>query len=182
MNKLNKKLKYFLECYFHQNETIDNLEELIRDFKTESKASQEDFIEELCNIIERKNYGLASRTIKKYGKKTLNEEQTKRFIDHLYNRLLDKPTKLIIGDFKKNCRVVLCPVCSPILCVGKSFRVIEKATIIHNGIQIYICKPCKLVWLDENDIKAENAQDYKKFMKANGFKGLWKELKNVDVL
>ena len=58
---------------------------------------------------------------------------------------------------------------------------IEKATVIGKELQIYICRPCKLVWLTE-DIKVDNAQDYKKFMRMLGFKGLWKELKDVDYL
>ena len=61
------------------------------------------------------------------------------------------------------------------------FSLIEKATVIGKDLQIYICKPCKLVWLTE-DIRTDNAQDYKKFMKSIGLKGLWKELEDVDIL
>ena len=53
--------------------------------------------------------------------------------------------------------------------------------MIGKDLQIYICKPCKLVWLIEN-IQADNAQDYKKFMKNLGLKGLWKELSDIDTL
>jgi hypothetical protein len=99
----------------------------------------------------------------------------------MYNRLIGKPVTLNTEGFYKNCKVAFCPVCCPDPEVATTFSLIDKATIIDINIQIYICKPCKLVWLTE-DIRADNAQDYKKFMRTLGLKGLWKELCNVDTL
>jgi hypothetical protein len=78
--------------------------------------------------------------------------------------------------------VVFCPVCCPDPEKIKTrYSLIEKATVIGKNVQIYICKPCKLAWLTE-EIRADNAQNYKKFMKTLGLKGLWKELTDVDIL
>ena len=89
--------------------------------------------------------------------------------------------KLIGQDFIKIFKGVYCPVCTPDIEKATKFSLIEKATIIQNNQEIFICKPCKLVWLSE-DIAKANAQDYKKFMRTLGLKGLWKELKDVDLL
>lgn len=174
-------LKYFLTCYFHFNAGFDDLDYLIQDFKKEVESQQLKFIRELHHIIQIKNYTLASQIIKKYGHKTFDLEKTEKFIKFLYDRLIDRPTDVKPKDFQKKCKVVFCPVCTPDPEVVTVFGLIEKATVIGKDLQIYICKPCKLVWLTE-DIRADNAQDYKKFMKSLGLKGLWKELKDVDYL
>ena len=97
-------------------------------------------------------------------------------------KIIEVPEKFIKPeDFYKDCKVVFCPVCTPDVENGIKFSLIEKATVIGKDLQIYICKPCKLVWLTE-DIRADNAQDYKKFMRSLGLKGLWKELNDVDTL
>lgn len=172
-----------MECYFNQTFGFDELDELIREFKQiESDLCKDLFIKELHNFIETKKYRSASRFIKKYGDMNLDEEKTEKFINYLYDRLLDNPTKVKATDFIKKYRVVFCPVCTPDSEAVMEFGIIDKATVIGKDIQIYVCKLCKLVWLDEDDIRADNAQDYKKFMRANGFKGLWKELTEVDVL
>lgn len=174
-------LKYFLTCYFHFNESFDDLDNLIQNFKKEIDSEQLKFIRELHQIIETKNYIKASKIIKKYGHRTFNEEKTKKFINFLYNRLIDRPTEVKPEDFQKKFKGVFCPVCCPNPKIAIHLSLIEKATIIGKNLQIYICKPCKLVWLTE-DIQVDNAQDYKKFMQILGLKGLWKELKDVDVL
>src|SRR3990172_12124506 len=107
-----EKLKYFLDCYFHQNETFNNLDQVIDDFKKEPKESQLQFITELNDIIQKQIYSKVARVVKKYGQKTLDKEQTEQFITFLYNRLLDKPAKIRIQDFEKQYRVVFCPICT----------------------------------------------------------------------
>jgi len=176
-----KMLQYFFTCYFHLNEDFNNLDNLIQDFKEEVESQQLKFIRELYYIIQMKNYDLASKCIKKYGYKTLNEETTKKFINFLYDRLIDRPTEVKAEDFQKKFKGVFCPTCCPNPKIATQLSLIEKATIIGNDLHIYICKPCKLVWLTE-DIRADNAQDYKKFMKTLKLKGLWKELKDIDYL
>jgi len=176
------KLKYFLTCYFHLNEDFDSLDNLIKEFKKlENDKNQSLFIQELYNIIQTKNYQLASKIIEEYGYKLLNLEQTKRVIIYIYNQLLNLPAFLNTKDFYKDCQIVFCPICTPDPESATTLNLIEKAIIKKNGLQIYICKPCKLVWLTEN-IQTNNAQDYKNFMKTFGLKGLWKELKNIDYL
>ncbi len=176
------RLKYFLDCYFNQGEGFDDLDRLIQEFKAiENDACRFQFITELHQIMQTKNYELASRIMKKYGSRILNLEKTEKFINFLYDRLIDRPTNVKPQDFKRNVKVVLCPVCCPNPEKVTAFNLIEKATIVKNNQQIFICKPCKLVWLSE-DIQADNAQDYKKFMKTLGLKGLWKELSDVDTL
>jgi hypothetical protein len=177
-----KILKYFMECYFNQTFGYDELDKRINDFKVEVHDVKKQLIEELNQIIQEKKYVSAARFMNKYGDKWFDVEKAEKFINYLHDRLLDKPTTIKAKDFQKNCKVIFCPVCTPDPESAFTLNLIDKATIIGKDIQIYICKPCKLVWLDENDIKAENARDYKKFMKANGFKGLWKELKDIDAL
>ncbi len=99
----------------------------------------------------------------------------------LYNRFTGKSTSVVANDFEKKLKGVFCPVCCPNPKIAKKFSLIEKAMIIGKNMQIFICKPCGLVWLTE-DIRADNAKYYKKFMKTLGLKGLWKELSNVDTL
>ncbi|HLJ31739.1 MAG TPA: hypothetical protein VKU36_04835 [Candidatus Babeliales bacterium] len=175
-------LQYFLTCYFHFNAGFDDLDNLIQDFKKEVDSEQLKFIRELHGIIQTNSYALADSILKKYGHRTLdNLEEVKKFINFLYDRLIDRPTDVKAEDFQKNYKVVFCPECTPDPEAVTVFGLIEKAMIIDKDLQIYICKPCKLVWLTE-DIRADNAQDYKKFMKTLGLKGIWKELKDVDYL
>ena len=177
-----KKISYFFECYFNQSEGFEDLEEVVKDYKnTESPNSLRDLIIELYQIIQTKSYALAARIIKKYGQRTLDLEKAEKFINFLYDRFIDRPTDVKAGDFKRNVKVVFCPVCCPDLKKSQPGNLIDKATIIEKNMRIYICKPCKLVWLTE-DIRVDNAQDYKKFMKSLGLKGLWKELSDVDIL
>jgi hypothetical protein len=174
--------QHFLTCYFHQNEGFDKLDNCVDRFKQEPESSLLQLINELHEIIQTNNYTKASRIIEKYGGKIFKLDKTEKFINYLYDRLLDRPTKMKATDFIKKCRLIFCPVCTPDPEAVMEFGIIDKATVIDKNIEIYICKPCKLVWIDENDIRADNAFDYKKFMKSNGLKGLWKELKDIDVL
>jgi hypothetical protein len=174
-------LKYFFTCYFHLNAGFDDLDYLIQDFKKEVESQQLKFIRELHHIIQTKNYILASKIIKKYGYKTFDLEKTEKFIKFLYDRLIDRPTGVKPEDFQKKFKGVFCPICTPDPEAVTTFSLIEKATVIGKDLQIYICKPCKLAWLTE-DIRSDNAQNYKKFMKSLGLKGLWKELTDVDIL
>ncbi len=173
-------LKYFFECPFNQGENFDNLNQIIQEFKTtENDACKLLFIEELHQIIEEKSYALASKIIKKYGGRILDEVLTEQLIKYIYNKLTEQPAYLDMKNFIKDCKVVFCPICCPDPSMITSM--ILKATVIGKDMKIYICKPCKLVWLSE-DIQANNAKDYKKFMKMLGLKGLWKELSDVDIL
>jgi hypothetical protein len=177
-----KMMRYFFECCFNASEYFDTLDEILKKFKRKERTeTQASFIKDLCYIMQTKNYAKASRLIEKYSNKILDLEQTEKVITYIYNRLLDKPAVLEIGNFYKDCKVVFCPVCTPYPDVAIKFSLIEKATVIAKDLPIYICRPCKLVWLTE-DIQADNAQDYKKFMRTLGLKGLWKELKDIDYL
>ncbi len=174
-------IKYFFECYFSQTFYFEDLDYLIQDFK---KSENEDyylqFVQELHQIIQTNNYALASRLMKKYGDRILNVEKTEKFINFLYDRLIDKPTDTQASDFSGKTKFIFCPVCCPEPeKITTTFSILEKATIIQNEQQIHICKPCKLVWLTE-DIRADNAQNYKKFMKTLGLKGLRKELRDIE--
>ena len=71
-----KKLKYFLDCYFHFNADFTELDELIEDFKKESSSSQLEFIYELREIIDTKNYAKAARIIKRYGERTFDFDES----------------------------------------------------------------------------------------------------------
>ncbi|MFC1894574.1 hypothetical protein ACFLYH_01345 [Candidatus Dependentiae bacterium] len=177
-----KILKNFFECYFNQSFDFDELDGILQSLKNpEDEAYRLQFIIELHQIMQTKNYLLASRIIDKYGNRTLNLSQTKQLIKYMYNKLTGQPAYIDRNNFVKDCKVVFCPVCCPDPEKSKIFSLIKKATIIEKNMQIFICKPCKLVWLTE-DIRANNAQDYKEFMKRLGLKGLWKELSNVDLL
>ncbi len=183
MNKFKNRLKYFMECYFCQTFDFNELDDLIMEFKRiENDLCKELFVQELGHFIDTENYVKAARIIKRYGDRIFDLEKTKEFINYLYDKLRDRPTDVKATDFIKKCRVILCSVCTPDPEMVMEFGIIDKATIIANNIQIYICKPCKLVWLDGNDIRADNTIDYKKFMEANELKGFWSELKDIDVL
>lgn len=177
-----KMMRYFFECCFNASEYFDTLDQIIEEFKKDEKENiKYSFLNELHDIIQTKNFASASRLIEKYSDKLLNLEQTERVLTYIYNRLLDKPVILDTHDFYRDCKVVFCPICTPEPEGAPALNLIEKATIIGKDLQIYICRPCKLVWFTE-DIKADNAQDYKKFMKSLGLKGSWKELKEIDYL
>ncbi len=177
-----KMLEYFFGCYFNQSAYFDELDELIKNFKnTELDHYQIQFITELHQIIQTKNYELAAKIIDKYGDRTPNLSQTEQLIRYIYNRLIDQPTCLDMKDFVKDCKVVFCPICCPDQENPQMIILIQKAKIIGKDMQIFACKDCKHVWLTE-DIRIDNAQDYKKFMKSLGLKGLWKELSDVDIL
>lgn len=175
-------LQHFLICYFHFNAGFSELDQLLEDFKKEGTASQSEFIYELRQVIDTKNYAKAARVIKQHGKRTFDLETTEKFINYLYDVLLERPTKFKGIDFVKKRKIVFCPVCTPYPKMATIASLVDVATVIANNIQIYICKQCKLVWLDENDIRADNAVAYKEFMKVNGLKGFWNELKDIDVL
>ncbi len=174
-------MRYFFECCFSASEYFDTLDTIIKQFKSEHNNTQHLFITELYHIIQTKNYKKASHIIEKYSRKKLNLELTEKVIVYIYNKLLNQPASLDTQVFYRDCKVVFCPICTPDPEFAIMLNLIYKATIITNNLQIYICKPCKLVWLTEN-IHADNAQDYKKFMKLLGLKGLWKELSSVDYL
>jgi len=177
-----EKLKNFFQCYFNQSADFDDLDKIIEDLKKPGEqAYRFQLITELHQIIQTKSYAYAANIIDKYGDRTPNLSQTEQLLKYIYNKLTDQPATINRSDFVKDCKVVFCPVCTPDPEKTKKFSLIEKATVIGKDIQIYICKPCKLVWLTE-DILADNAQDYKKLMKRLGLKGLWKELCDIDIL
>jgi hypothetical protein len=176
-------LKYFFECPFNQGEGFDVLDEIIQHFKQREKPEcQFKFITELHSIINTSGYVHAQKVINKYGYRTLSLEKTEKIIKYLYDKLTDTPTDVKGIDFRKKFKGVFCPICTPNVNKATAFSFIDKATIIQNNQQIYICKLCKFVWFSENKIKAANATPYKKFMRTLGLKGLWKELSDVDVL
>jgi len=162
-------------------EDYADLDRIIELFKTEKKNIQKKLMVELATIIQTNNYKKGQIYARQYGERRISLEKTRILIKFLYDRIIDNPTDVKATDFIKDCKVVFCPGCCPDPEKTKKFSLIEKATVIGKDVQIFICKPCKLVWLSE-DIRAENAQDYKKFMKKLGLKGLWKELCDVDVL
>lgn len=172
-------LKKFFKCYFHQAVYFDELDGIIHDFK--GHPSELQLITELHRIIQTNNYTLAAKIIKKYGGRTLDLEKTKKLINFLYDQFIGKPTDVKPEDFKKKVKIVFCPFCCPDPEKTKMIILIEKATVIGKDMQVYICKTCKHVWLTE-DIRIDNAKDYKAFMKSIGLKGLWKELSDVDIL
>jgi hypothetical protein len=177
-----KKIKYFFDCYFNQSFDFEELDKLIDEYKNiECPESRLQLITEFHQIVQTKSFALARRIIKKHGGRTLSLEKTEKFICFLYDRFIDRPTNVKAEDFKRNVKAILCPICCPDSEKIKIINLIQKATIQATGQQIYICKPCKLVWLTE-DICADNAQDYKKYMKTLGLKGTWKELSDIDVL
>lgn len=177
-----KMMRYFFECCFNASEYFDTLDKIIEEFKKDEKEEVlYSFLNELSCIIQTKNYELASNLIEKYSHKLLNLEQTERVLTYIYNRFLDKSVVLDTHDFYKDSRVVFCPVCTSDTENMTKYSLVEKATVIDKELQIYVCRPCKLVWLTEN-IRADNAQDYKKFMTNLGLKGSWKELKDINYL
>jgi len=179
---LMKRMKYFFECCFNQSEGFEDLDRVINEFKDEHEEIQLQLVKELYHIIQTKNYTLADSILVTYGGRQFDDLlKVEKFIKFLYDKLIDKPTEVKSEDFIKKFKGVFCPACSPKPKHAIFLNLIEKATVIANGLQIYICKPCRLVWLNE-DIHADNAQDYKKFMSSLGLKGLWKELKNIDYL
>ena len=175
-------LKNFFECYFNQSFYFDDLDKIIQDLNNPGdEAYRLQLITELHQIIQTQSYDLASRLMKKYAGKILNLELTEKVIKFMYNRLMGQPAFLDRKDFVKDYKVVFCPVCCPNPETAKTFSLIEKATVAGKKLQVYICKSCWLVWLTE-DIRADNAQDYKKFMKKLGLKGQWDELCDIDTL
>jgi hypothetical protein len=182
--KTMKILNYFFTCYFHQQAGFDALEDIIREFKKDEQQKQQiKFIAELQSIIYSKGYKQAQRVMKKYGNRILDIDETEKIIQFFYDKLTDTPTHVKGIDFEgPDKKIIFCPVCTPNIEKATTFSLINKATVIQNSQQIYICKPCKLVWFSEDNIKAANATPYKKFMRTLGLKGLWRELSDVDVL
>ena len=177
-------LKYFFECYFYEQAIFDELNDAIREFRKDERPEQQfKFITELHFIINTGNYAYACKIIKKHGNRTFNTELAEKVIKYLYNKLTDTLTNVTWEDLRGPVKkIVFCPLCTPDIEKATTFSLIHQATIIQNKQQIYICKPCKLVWFAENKIKAANATPYKEFMRTLGLKGLWKELSGVDVL
>lgn len=90
-----------MQCYFNQSFNFSDLDKRINDFKQETASIQEEFIRELYDIISIKNYFLADQIIKKYGELELdNLEEVKVFINYLYDKLLNKSTKVKAKDFE----------------------------------------------------------------------------------
>jgi hypothetical protein len=100
----------------------------------------------------------------------------------LYNKLLDKPTEIKATDFIKQYRVIYCPICTQDPKLAELPKIIYKANLVGKDIEIYLCKLCENGWLNDDNIRAENAVRYKDLMKAHGLKGWWRELKDVDFL
>lgn len=91
-----------MQCYFNQSFDFDDLDKRINDFKEEISSTQEQFIKELHQIIITKDYVFADKMLKKYGDLELdNIEEVELFINYLYDRLLNKPTKIKAKDFEK---------------------------------------------------------------------------------
>lgn len=90
-----------MQCYFNQSFNFNDLDKRINDFKQETANIQEEFIRELYDIISTKNYFLADQIIKEYGELELdNLEEVKVFINYLYDKLLNKSTKVKAKDFE----------------------------------------------------------------------------------
>jgi hypothetical protein len=174
-------IRYFFECYFNESFDFDELEDLINKYKkVELDVYKTKIVQELHQIIQINGYKVAAKIIKKYGGRIIPLDITEKLIKYLYNKFTDQPAYLDRKDFVKDCVVIFCPVCTPRPEVALFLNNIKKATIIGNNMQIYMCIPCKLVWTNPDDIKKENAQVYKKFMKQFGLKGLMRELKDID--
>lgn len=177
------RMKYFFQCYFNQVCDFDQLDPLIKEYREiEFPMHTENFIKELHGIIQTKNYELAAKFMSKYGARNFRDlEKTEKFIKYIYNKFLDLPTDVKADDFSNKYPCIFCPVCTPGEIVDK-FSVLGLHEIIGKDIQIYLCKPCKLMWpADPDNISADNAQDYKKYMRSLKLKGTWKELHNIDV-
>ncbi len=175
-------LKYFFTAYLNQSFGYDHLDSLINAFKTsEISETQLEFITELYQIIQTKNYAFANKIIDKYGGRYFKDlKRLEKLLNYIYDRLTDKPTTVKGTDFISNAQIIVCPSCSPEDKKCYTFSLIEKATIINNNMTVYVCKPCSLIWLTDN-IVLEAAQDYKKYMKSLGLKGTWKELRDRDI-
>jgi hypothetical protein len=174
-------MKYFIESYFVCCVGLKDLNALVHGFKKEYENTQLKFAKELYEIIKTNNYNSASKRIQKYGLRNCNVEETKKLVNFLYNRLIERPTKISSYGFQKNCKLIFCPICSPNPNDATIYNLIEKAIVKAKDLQLYICKSCRSVWLTEN-IEINNAQNYKNFMKTLGLYGLWDELKDVDIL
>ncbi len=178
-----KRLKYFMQCYFNQSFGFDELDERIDDFKQESITIQDELINEIKLIIEKKNYSYLFRFMQTHCDIEFDDlRQTEKFINYLYDKLLDKHTDVKATDFIKQYKVIDCPICMQDSKLAELPKIIYKANLVGKDIEIYLCKLCENGWLDENDIRADNAVPYKDLMKAHGLKGWWKELKSVDFL
>lgn len=172
-----------MQCYFCQTFGFDDLDERINDFKSEAEVIQKELIKEIETVIEKKNYSFLSEFMKKHCDMEFDDlSELEKFINYLYNRLLDRPTKVKATDFIKKYKVVFCPICTQDPKLAQLPKIIYKATIIGKNIEIYLCKLCETGWLDENDIRINNGRNYKELMRANDLKGWWKELKDVDFL
>jgi len=108
--------------------------------------------------------------------------QTEKFINYLYDKLLDKHTDVKATDFIKQYKVIDCPICTQDPKLTELPKIIYKATLVGEDIEIYLCKLCENGWLDADNIRIDNAVRYKDLIKAHGLRGWWKELKDVDFL
>jgi hypothetical protein len=178
-----KRLKYFFDCYFNQTFGFDQLDEQIMKFRNrESEKLVIQLITEFHQIINKRNYKNISVFIDKYCDFSINSNETEKFINYLYDKFVDRPTIAKATDFIKQYKVVFCPICVKDSKLTDLPKIIYRATLVGKNIEIYLCKLCRSAWLDENDIRIDNGQNYKALMKANGLKGWWKELKDVDFL
>lgn len=94
-------LKKFFECPFNQDEKFHDLDKIIQNYKKkENYEYQLQLNTELHQIIQVKNYLLASDIMRKYGNRKLKDlKETEKFINFLYYRFIDKPTDLKAKDF-----------------------------------------------------------------------------------
>ncbi len=93
--------KSFFECPFNQDEKICDLDKIIQNYKNkESSKYLDQLIDEIRQIMQTKNYSLASNIMQKYGNRKLNDlKETEKFIHFLYDKFTDKPTKVRAENF-----------------------------------------------------------------------------------
>ena len=176
-------LGYFFTCYFNYIAQDHELDDLIEKFKENvSPAHYLNFIRELDQIIQANNYTYANKIIEETQMLTYKNylKELEIILNHIYNRLIERPRKVKGVNFTRHLKYILCPNCSPGEKKRYPYSVIEKATISNNNMIVYICKPCSLVWLTD-DISLENARNYKKYMNSLGLAGFWKELQDRDI-
>lgn len=149
----------------------------------ESAESVSDIISELEVIIAKKQYNEIHLIMGTYGNMEFpNIKYTAKFIEYLYHKFTSQK-KATHAYYFENCdECIFCPSCESDVNVKLWSNVIQKATIIKNNQNVAICKACSLIWLHPDDIRRENALNYKEYMQSLGLKGLWQELKDVDIL
>jgi hypothetical protein len=100
-----EEVKYFFDCYYHTNVSLDEFDNLIKRFKErESKETLRKLTDEVKSILGEENAERASHILNKKGNFKLSFKKTEIFLKYFYDKLCDQPTEMTLGELIKRLR------------------------------------------------------------------------------